>query len=133
MRHQRSDLVRAVIEGVSLNLKLILDAFEENGEKIDELWLFGGGANSKLWCQLLADLYGKKIRVPYSVDEITAVGAGIAGGIGVGLLKDFEVAKEWCKERKVYEPDSVNNMEYEKVQNKFVKVYKALEPICAEY
>lgn len=129
MRHKRSDIVRAAIEGVSINLKLILDSFEDNGKKVDELWLFGGGANSKFWCQLLADIYGKKIRVPYSVDEITAVGAGIAGGIGVGIIKDFSIAKDWCKQKDEYVPNNENVKKYLNVQKKFVQLYKKLEPI----
>src|SRR5690625_7227559 len=81
IKHNRNDFVRATLEGISLNLKIILDTFRENGKNINDLWLFGGGANSRFWCQMLADIFKASVRVPYEVDETTSMGAAIAGGV----------------------------------------------------
>lgn len=129
INHTRKDIARATLEGISLNLKIIFDIFKEKGTKLNDMWLFGGGANSKFWCQMLADIYGTNIKVPYEVDETTSMGAAIVGGVGVGLLEDFSIAKDWCKARYEYRPQTNNVEKYEVIQQKFIQFYKALEPI----
>jgi len=129
IKHNRNDFVRATLEGISLNLKIILDTFRENGKNINDLWLFGGGANSRFWCQMLADIFKASVRVPYEVDETTSMGAAIAGGVGVGLLSDFVAAKDWCKEKYIYKTKRENGEKYEFLLKKFTETYEALEPI----
>ncbi|MEI3606464.1 xylulokinase [Pseudogracilibacillus sp. SE30717A] len=133
INHTRYDMARAVLEGVSYNLKVIFDTFKHKKDNINEMWLFGGGANSELWCQMLADMYDMNIKVPYQVDETTSMGAAIVGGVGVGLLKDFTVAKDWCKTRAEYEPESKSVKKYVDEQQKFIQYYKALAPVYSKW
>ena len=61
MQHGQ-DLIRAVLEGISLNLRIILEALEEQGITIDVVRLIGGGARWRDWQQILADVYGLPVR-----------------------------------------------------------------------
>jgi xylulokinase len=87
MSHGRPHMARAVLEGVALNLKLILDALREAGEAqaISAMRLIGGGARLAVWRQILADVLGLPIVLPELLAEATSLGAAIAGGVGVGL------------------------------------------------
>jgi xylulokinase len=94
MAHGRAEMARAVLEGVALNLRMILDAFQAQGAGIEAMRLIGGGARSELWRQILADVYGLPILRPALLAEATSLGAAIAGGVGVGLFDGFSVAQE---------------------------------------
>ncbi len=52
IRHTRADMIRAVLEGVAMNLSIILDAFRAQGARIDAIRLIGGGARGRLWNQI---------------------------------------------------------------------------------
>ncbi len=93
MAHGRPEMARAVLEGVALNLRLILDAFRAQEINIPAMRLIGGGARSPLWRQILADALGLPILLPELITEATSLGAAIAGGVGVGLFDTFAVAR----------------------------------------
>lgn len=55
MEHEKCDYIRAVLEGVAMNLGIILEKQRENGE-IQDLVLTGGGAKGDTLSQILADV-----------------------------------------------------------------------------
>ncbi|HYD39506.1 MAG TPA: FGGY-family carbohydrate kinase [Anaeromyxobacter sp.] len=89
LRHGRDDLVRAVMEGVALNLGAVLAVLRGYVRLDDEMLLVGGGARSALWRQIFADVYGMRV-VKTNVDQDAAsLGAAAVAAVGVGLWKDF--------------------------------------------
>ncbi|WP_270179785.1 xylulokinase [Alkalihalobacillus sp. CinArs1] len=129
MKHNRGDLARAVMEGVGFNLKIVLDTFLKAGLPIRNLWILGGGAKSPIWRQVLADLYGVDILVPQKLEEATSMGAAIAGGVGVGLLKDFSSGKDWVKQTEMHLPNELNQHVYEELSVYFENAYNQLKPL----
>jgi xylulokinase len=127
--HTRADLIRAVLEGISLNLRAILDAFLENGARIDEVLLIGGGAKGELWRQILADVYGRPVLRPRLLDEATSLGAAIAGGVGVGLFPDFSVADRFVEIVDRQLPQAEAQAVYERLYPVFLAAYQALVPV----
>lgn len=57
------------------------------GKPVEELILFGGGAGSPLWPQIISDVTGKPVAVTPTVDVATW-GACILAGLGAGVLND---------------------------------------------
>jgi xylulokinase len=49
-------MIRAVLEGVTMNLRVILDAFRSQGAGIGAMRLIGGGAQGRFWNQMMADV-----------------------------------------------------------------------------
>jgi xylulokinase len=127
MSHGRAQMARAVLEGVALNLKMILDAFLEQGAEIEVMRLIGGGARSEVWRQILADVYGMPILRPALLTEATALGAAIAGGVGVGLFPDFRVARELVQVEEAEVPDAGAQADYAQLYPLFQETYRALE------
>ncbi len=89
LRHGRDDLVRAVMEGVALNLGSVLAILRGCTRLGDEMLLVGGGSRSALWRQIFADVYGMRV-VKTNVDQdAAALGAAAVAAVGLGLWKDF--------------------------------------------
>jgi xylulokinase len=134
MPHGRAEMARAVLEGVALNLKMILDAFLEQGAatQSEPMRLIGGGARSQVWRQILADVYGLPILLPALLAEATSLGAAIAGGVGVGLFPDFSVAHQFVQVEEAERPDPVRRQRYATLYDLFRRTYAALEPIFEE-
>ena len=85
--HSQADLLRAVLEGVSYSLTDCYDVLQEMGVAIGEMMVCGGGGRSRLWRQMLADMYGCRVKTITS-QEGPALGAAILAGVGAGLFKD---------------------------------------------
>ena len=129
MSHTRSDMIRAVLEGIALNLRVILEAFQNQGAKIDAMRVIGGGAQSRLWNQIMANVYGVKIIRLAMLEEATSLGAAIAGGVGVGLFPDFTIAEKLTPIASVFEVQPEEMVAYTKTFEIFEATYAALEPI----
>lgn len=129
MPHGRAELSRAVLEGVAFNLRLILDALWAQGVQVEAMRLIGGGAKSALWRQILADVYDLPILLPALTAEATALGAAIAGGVGVGVFPDFSVAPHLIPALEAERPDPAHSQRYAALYDLFQQVYTVLEPI----
>lgn len=102
--HTRADLVRAAMEGVSLDLGLLVHEFKRLGIEAPEVRLVGGGGKSRLWRQILADVFDSRVIMTNIGQEAAALGAAMIGGVGVGLWKDFTVVDELTRMVSVSEP-----------------------------
>lgn len=81
---QRGDFALAVLEGVAFQIRIMLEAMQAN-ENVHTLVLFGGGAKSALWAQIIADITGICINVPETA-EAAGAGAAILAGIAAGIF-----------------------------------------------
>ncbi|MGC9347291.1 MAG: xylulokinase [Anaerolineae bacterium] len=129
IRHTRADLIRAVLEGVSMNLCTILDAFRAQGAEVDAMRLIGGGARGRLWNQIMADIYGVPVQRLAVLEEATSMGAALAGGVGVGLYPDFSMAMEMNPVVETIEPNPEAQRVYTDLYPIFQETYTALAPV----
>jgi xylulokinase len=134
----RGELARAVLEGVAFNLRAILEilvdankTFEVFGnlEGLRGIRVIGGGGKSALWRQILADIYGLPIEQVALPASATALGAAIAGGVGVGIYPDYLVAQTLVPVAHVDHPTPDNQARYAALYALFQQSYTALEPI----
>ena len=88
MEHPRGHAVRSIMEAVACMLKSNLDYL---GVECNEIRSMGGGAKSRLWCQIKADLCGKKI-VTLNNEETACLGSAILAGVAIGLFESVETA-----------------------------------------
>lgn len=70
----KGDLVRAVLEGVGYNLKIIRDILRRSAP-MDSLTVIGGGAKGRTWLQILADIWEQELTLPRYREEATSMGA----------------------------------------------------------
>ena len=129
MAHTRGDMLRAVMEGVGYNFDIILRALRRSGNKIDDIILVGGGARNECWQQILADILGVKVRIPYDLESATSMGAAITAGVGVGAFEGFDVVDKFVRIRESKAPNHENDAVYNEMKGLFEEAYGALCPL----
>ena len=102
--HTRGHFARSIMESVSCMLKENLEYLKSDAEEIRTM---GGGAQSPLWCQIKADMTGKKI-VTLEKGETACLGGAILAGVGVGLFASCDEACEIIKLKRTYTPSGVS-------------------------
>ena len=117
--HTRGHFARSIMESLSYTLKSNFDYLNVD---VSEIRAMGGGANSDLWCQMKADMTGKKL-VTLKNKETACLGAAILAGVGIGALESVEKACEYIKIDKVYKP---RNVDYTKGYENFLNADKIL-------
>jgi sugar (pentulose or hexulose) kinase len=95
------DIVRSVLEGVAFQIRANLEVMEEMGIAIDKLILFGGGAQSPLWAQMISDITGKPATTTDMVD-VANWGACILAGMGAGLIRGDVLSRSFGKGHEPY-------------------------------
>jgi xylulokinase len=95
-RHRRGHLYRAVLEGVALAYRQMVEIFAENNSPIDEVIAINGGARSPLWRQIFADILEIPIRWRPSSGG-TALGAAFLAARGAGDQPGFDSLSGWLE------------------------------------
>ena len=86
-RHSLSHLVRAVMEGITFGLYDLLQIIRDLGMDLESIYASGGASESRLWRQLLADIFNARI-ITTNATQGAAFGAAMLAGIGAGVFKD---------------------------------------------
>ncbi|MDQ3180844.1 MAG: FGGY-family carbohydrate kinase, partial [Acidobacteriota bacterium] len=122
--HTKAHFTRAVLEGVAFSLRDSLEIFKASSVEISSIRLGGGGAQSPLWRQIQADVYGQNVEI-LEADEGAAFGAAILAGVGAGAWQTVDEACE--KTIRVAETVEPNLESVEKLNCNY-EVYKMLYP-----
>ena len=128
MTHSKADMMRAVLEGVGYNLKLIFELINRSSNT-DKITVIGGGAKSEHWMQMLADIWEVPIEIPAYPEEATSLGAAICACVGLGVYDNFDKAHVCNPIKKVINPRSANTHAYREMYKLFNELYTALEPL----
>jgi xylulokinase len=125
----RGEIIRALIEGVNYEMRLNLELLKEAGVTVHEVRAIGGGAKSRFWLQLKANMFGVPV-VSLHVSEAACFGAAIAAGKAVGKWKSMrEAAENLVRVKEVFEPES---KEVELYNERFA-IYRDLYPTLREW
>lgn len=112
LSHTRADLLRATQEGIALNLKIALDLLLEYYPHVSDMLFVGGGAKSKGWLQLFADIYGLEVLKSNIDQEAASLGAAALALKGMGVWKDFSPIDDLHLHMEVFLPDSEKEQLY---------------------
>jgi xylulokinase len=93
LSHTRGHFVRALLEGVAFMLRQNLEFIEQTGIEINEIRSTGGGARSRLWNQIKADVCNRPI-VTLANEETGLLGDAILAGVASGIFQSIE---EGCR------------------------------------
>ncbi|MFX1498912.1 MAG: FGGY-family carbohydrate kinase [Promethearchaeota archaeon] len=124
LNHTREDLLRAIFEGVSYNIKWSLQVIEKLVGKTKKIHIIGGGAKSETWCQILSDILEKEIVQMLDPDLAAAKGIAIIAMVGLGILDSFSKSTQLIKVKKEFKPDPNNSKIYRKLFTEYMKLYK---------
>lgn len=114
MAHTQAYFARAVMEGVTMELKTGVEILKKLYGEPKKLICAGGGVKSELWCQIQADMFGREIHVSQIVEQ-ACLGAAITAGVGAGYFTDIREGFLAMAEKKetVVEPILKNTEKYD--------------------
>jgi len=132
LAHSRKEVIRAILEGLSYELRNNIEAIEEHRTDITELRAIGGGAKSKFWLQLKADIANRRVVVP-NVTEAAALGAAILASVGAEIYgKTEEAVGAIYREKETFMPMSETRRIYENYYQLYKKLYGAFKNVFDE-
>ncbi len=116
--HAQADVIRATVEGISLNLRLALDELRRLGHVVEEMIVVGGGSRSAIWRQILADTLEINVLKTNVGQDAGSLGAAAVAAVACGLWSDFGRMKQVHRVESVSRPRPEN-----------VAVYRRLLPV----
>ena len=123
--HQKHHFIRAVLEGISLNLYQIGQSLDRLAGSAEKLYVNGGLARSPLWTQMVADIFGKPVYLPES-HHSAAWGAAWVMLVSAGLADSFESIKKNIPMKGIIMPDEERHGRYMAVYDRFSLLAKGL-------
>ena len=129
----RADLVRAVFEGVALNARWMLVYAERfAGRRFDDgITFIGGGAQSALWCQIMADVLDRPIRQAAEPRLANVRGAAFSAAVALGYLR-WEDIPARVRIVRTFEPDRSTRATYDRAFEAFTDYYKRTKGLFAK-
>jgi xylulokinase len=124
----QADIAKAILEGLTFEYRTNIDLLKSAGVPVDQLHAAGGGARSKLWLKLKADIGRVPLRVP-GVTEAACLGAAMLASVGAKIFTDLASAVRagvTFSETVLPDPDAV--AKYQARYNIFKDLYDRLIP-----
>lgn len=131
LENTREDIARAVFEGVAFNQRWLLAPVEKfMGRPFDHLNFVGGGANSDIWSQILADVLNRPIRQVKDPIFANARGAAFLAALALDFITVEDIPKA-IRIKAEYLPDPANRKIYDEMFDEFMGLYKVYTKICS--
>lgn len=126
--HTKGHIIRSAMEGITFEMRDMLEALKEGGlPEFKYYRVTGGAARSSVWNQIQADIYGGSVET-VTVSEATALGAAMLATTGVGIYKDIhEAIENMVHVDNRWDPIPENVKIYEEVFGYFRDTYQALK------
>jgi len=118
----REEMVRATMEGISLNLKMSLMNLKEQVSLADEMLFCGGGSKSPFWMQMFADIFNMTILKTNIDQDAASVGAAGIGFVALGLWEDYGNIPKLHQTEHEIKPVADHVEQYERIFPKFVHI-----------
>lgn len=126
--HGKADYVRAVIEGIAMNLDIILSVYRRM-LPAEKLIFTGGGAKGNIVAQIIANVLQAQLTRPNHVEEATSIAAAVIAGVGTGTYKDFSAVEKYLTIQDTIRPERETEAVYAPLKKLFEESYRALEPL----
>ena len=132
LRHDRSHLIRSVMEGATYAMRDCLEIINGMNVPIREIRLSGGGARSEFWRQMQSDVYGRRV-CTINAEEGPAFGVALLAAAGTGRYKGVsEACNAVIRVVTSTDPQAEAKRAYSKSYPMFRKLYQSLKPDFAE-
>jgi len=131
LRHTHEDIARSVMEGVTFSLKQVYELITsmDGNLAVKEIRVSGGGSNSILWRQIIADIYQLPVKTVSGHKEGGAYGAVLVAGTGCGIWATLEEATSLLKVETEILPDFKNKNNYDELFSIYKQAYPVLKSL----
>jgi xylulokinase len=121
----KTELLRAVVEGVCFHLRWMLERQDRKIKTSDPVRFVGGGALSAVTCQILADVTGRTVETVASPQNVGSVGAAAVAAVGLGLIPSLADVRDFVPVTETYRPSAENRAVYDRNFAVFTNLYRA--------
>jgi xylulokinase len=129
LAHTRDHFTRALLEGSAYAVRDITDQMQTIGLELKELRMMGGGARSRLWNQIKADVTGLPVAVP-QITETTALGAAFLALVGIGAYDTLaEASERIVRISERFDPHPSTQAIYSESYQTYRRLYFSLLPV----
>ena len=124
--HTEAHLYRAIVESITIDQVMRTEDMEQAAQQpISHVVAIGGGANSPLWRQMLADALGKPVHISSTI-EASSLGAGMIAAFGAGWYQSItQAANAMAGSTTIVEPDPERHERYQTLLSIYRKLYHA--------
>ena len=124
-----AEIYRACMEGVAYEMRLNYETLADSGVHFNRLNATGGGARSRIWMQMKADVLNLPFTALKTADAGT-VGSAMLTGIAVGLFRNLDdAAAHMVQEMETYAPRAEMHEKYMDIYRRYRAVYSAVRPL----
>lgn len=124
--HGRAELARSVMEGITYAMRDSLEIIRSMGVPVRQIRVTGGGARSRFWRQMQADVYGQAVHA-LAASEGPAYGAALLAGVGAGVWATVpEASKAMVRTTGVMRPKAAARKGYNARYANFQQLYRSL-------
>ena len=128
---KRGDFCRALMEGVAFSLRDCYRTLEEMKLPVKRIFLIGGGARSRIWSEIVANVFNCSVSVPTPGDA--SFGACLLAGTGIGLFRDVKDAVSRCLHvDRTISPNPDSAARYAGLFETYRRIHDALAPVYGE-
>ena len=120
--HEQQHLMRALVEGITMNVFTIIDRLANVAGKINMIKASGGFTHSKEWVQMLADISNLPVMIDNTADA-SAMGAVMLAGFSLGFYPSLDKPMAGKTEKETFYPHQQANQVYNKNYQVFKKLY----------
>ena len=129
LNNNRADIIRAFLEGVALNTRWLIEPFERFiGRKVERIHLAGGGGNSDVWCQIMADVLNVEICQVQDPIQANARGAAWIAAAGLGEISFGDVPR-LVQFKRTYAPTPEHRALYDERFAVFTQIYNQMKGV----
>lgn len=121
LEHKQPEFVRAVLEGITFNLYQIGRSLDEAAGETTKICVNGGLARSKIWVQILADVFGRDIHLSES-HHGAAWGAAWTALVATGRASSYEEIKNYLPKSEIVPANEERHRQYKKIYARYEKI-----------
>jgi xylulokinase len=130
--HGRAHFARAVLEGCAFAMRDVVQCLARLGVAAESLLLLGGGARSRTWAQIRADVAGLPVRIPPRI-HTAPIGAAMLGAVAAGIFADLAEAAALVATGGVdVQPDPRCRDIYDEAHLRYRRLFDSLDPMFAD-
>ncbi len=124
-KYNRASMFKSLQENACIVSAINLENIKEfSNVEFEEVVFAGGASKGTLWSQTLADVLGKRVKIP-KITEATALGAAMSAGVGAGIYTSLvDAANTLVEWEKTYEPNMQNYEIYQEIKRKWIRAYE---------
>lgn len=126
LHHKKEHMMRAVLEGINMNLYMVFLALEEIIGIFNKIHATGGFAQSDVWRQMMADIFNQEVQVTQTI-ESACLGAVVLGRYAIGDIDELTAVEEMVETKEINTPNKENTEIYQELMPLFIRLSRLFE------